>query len=122
MLTTEVVKGLLAGKIYRRKEGEKDFVEMKVKPNVLKRYRSGVSWDPANLCVADFQSDWEEVVEWQEIDWKEAVDCEKKNVPLQFFSLEIGLGWIDKTKAFENCLFSFVRQHKWRKKVEVASD
>jgi hypothetical protein len=122
MLTTEVVKGLLAGKVYRRNNDEKGFTEMKFGPNILKRYRDSVRWNPAILGVADFQSDWEEVPQWQEIGWKEAVDCEEKNVPLQFFSLEIGLGWIDNTKAFENCSFSFVRKHKWRKKVEVASD
>ena len=109
MLTTEVVKGLLAGKVYRRNNDEKGFTEMKLGPNFLKRYRSGGCWHPSIILVADFQSDWEEVTEWQEIGWKEAVDCEDKNIPLQFFSLDIGLGWIDKTKAFEDCSFCFIR-------------
>lgn len=122
MLTTEVVKGLLAGKVYRRKGdvlfGQDNFVEIKMDCLIRRRIKAEMKWCTASFNIDDLLADWEEVTEWQEITWQEAVECDEKNVPLQFLS-DIGLGWVDKENPFESCSFSFVRHHKWRKKVEV---
>lgn len=122
MLTTEVVKGLLAGKVYRRKGdvfcGRDNFVEIKMDCHIWRRQKVEMNWCTASFTIYDLLADWEEVTEWQEIDWKEAVECEDEDIPLQFYGLT-ALDWIDKTKAFEDFSFSFVRKHKWRKKVEV---
>lgn len=122
MLTTEVVKGLIAGKVYRRKGdvlcGRDNFVEIKMDCHIWRRQKVEMSWCTASFTINDLRADWEEVTEWQEIDWKEAVECDEENIPLQFLS-NIDSEWIDKEKPFENCSFSFVRDHKWRKKVEV---
>jgi hypothetical protein len=123
MLTTEVVKGLLEGKVYRRTVPTpfNTWEEIRVKAHrFFTRNNSEKEWVAGSFTPTHFEFTWEEVIQWKEIDWKEAVDCEEKNVPLQFFGLEIGLGWIDNTKAFENCSFSFVRKHKWRKKVNAS--
>ena len=121
MLTTEVVKGLLAGKVYRRTVPTpfNTWEEILVKEHrFFTRSDSEQEWAFGIFAPAQLAATWEEVHEWREIGWKEAVDCEDENIPLQFFS-KMGLGWIDKTKFFVDCSFSFVREHKWRKKVEV---
>ena len=121
MLTTEVVKGLLAGKIYQRKgiiDG--NWIKMKLKNCELFTSNNFLleEWEHFSLSWHELIKDWEEVIiEWQEITWQEAVECDERKIPLQFLS-NIDSEWIDKEKPFENCSFSFVRNNKWRKKVE----
>lgn len=121
MLTTEVVKGLIAGKVYRRTVPTpfNTWEEIIIKAHrFFTRNDSEKEWVFSTFMPSHLEAHWEEVTEWQEIDWKEAVECDEENIPLQFLS-SIDSEWIDKEKPFENCSFSFVRDHKWRKKVEV---
>lgn len=120
MLTTEVVKGLLAGKVYRRKGdtlfGRENFVEIKIDPHIWKRQTVETTWRMATFAINDLRADWEEVIEWQEIDWKEAVDCHNEGIPLQRYRLG---EWIDAESELNLETLGFVCNSKWRKKVEV---
>jgi hypothetical protein len=121
MLTTEVVKGLLAGNVYRRTIPSPfdTWEEIRIKGrNLFTRNNNEKEWVTCTFGLVQLEAVWKEMIEWQEIDWKEAVECDEENIPLQFLS-NIDSEWIDKEKPFENCLFSFVRDHQWRKKVEV---
>lgn len=121
MLTTEVVKGLINGKVYKRKGdvlcGQDNFIEIKMDYHIWKRQTVEMKWYTASFTINDLRADWEEVTEWEEITWQEAVECDEKNIPLQWFS-DIDSEWVDKQQQFESCCLGFIRDHKWRKKVE----
>ena len=120
MLTTEVVKGLIAGKVYRCTDdalcGRDNFVEIKMDCLIKRRQKVNMIWCAASLTIDDLCADWEEIIEWQEIDWKEAVDCHNEGIPLQRYRLG---EWVDAESELNLETLGFICNSKWRKKVEV---
>lgn len=126
MLTTKVIKGLMAGKIYKRKLtglwDEEAFTEVKIdfeKNMFVRRYKHDPYWRGLGFTVDELSADWEEVTEWQEITWQEAVDCHNEGIPLQRYRLG---EWIDAESELNLETLGFVCNSKWRKKVEGCDD
>lgn len=121
MLTTEVVKGLLAGKTYQR-EGIIKGNLVRIRLDVDRLFASSTTsskWEPFAFSWFEMSQNWNEVVEWQEIDWKEAVDCHNEGIPLQRYRLG---EWIDVQNELNLETLGFICNSKWRKKVEVNND
>ena len=119
MLTTEVVKGLLAGKVYRRTIPTpfNTWEEIKLREyQFLARNNSEKEWVSDTFGKVQLEADWEEVTEWQEITWQEAVECYNRGIALQW-------SWRDKWLNYKAQLnletLGFVQEQTWRKKVEV---
>lgn len=116
MLTTEVVKGLLAGKVYSRFTASDNRLTIKIHDKVVMMKLGGFPWREMIFDLLDLEGDWKEVTEWQEIDWKEAVDCHNEGIPLQWNSFG---EWVDSKTYLNSETVGFVCHVKWRKKVEV---
>ena len=116
MLTTEVVKGLLAGKVYSRFTASDNRLTIKIHDKVVMMKLGGFPWREMIFDLLDLQGDWEEVTEWQEITWQEAVECYNRGIALQW-------SWRDKWLNYKAQLnletLGFVQEQAWRKKVEV---
>lgn len=119
MLTTEVVKGLLAGKVYSRFTASDNRLTIKIHDKVVMMKLGGFPWREMIFDLLDLEGDWKEVIEWQEIDWKEAVDCHNEGIPLQRYRLG---EWIEVQNELNLETLGFICNSKWRKKVPVASD
>ena len=117
MLTTEVVKGLIAGKVYRWNIPTPfdTWQEIKVRDRrFFTRSNAKTEWGTGTFTPSQLEANWEEVTEWQEIDWKEAVDCHNEGIPLQRYRLG---EWIDELGELNLETVGFVYNSKWRKKV-----
>ena len=126
MLTTEMIQGLIEGKTYSRLSQNGNPLFIKLCTDKVMMRSGNVPWQQINFYLADLQGDWNEVIEWQEIDWKEAVDCDSKGIPIQYATThnladdkEEIESWHDAPRNLSCRSISFVRDLKWRKKVEV---
>lgn len=119
MLTTEVVKGLIAGKVYRRTVPTpfNTWEEIKLREyQFLARNNSEKEWVPDTFGKVQLEADWEEVTEWQEIPWQEAVECYNRGIALQWSWRN---EWLNYKAQLNLETLGFVQEQTWRKKVEV---
>lgn len=119
MLTTEVVKGLIAGKVYRRTVPTpfNTWEEIKVKAHrFFTRNNSEKEWVTGIFMPTLLESTWEEVAEWQEITWQEAVECYNRGIALQWSWRN---EWLNYKAQLNLETLGFVQEQTWRKKVEV---